>query len=75
MESQKLRDFFFVFFFLCFFFIYLFIYFYSLLYFNYIFFQVFLFRERLSKLDQKTANQYEYLSIKDNNGFVIHKPG
>ncbi|KAH3768884.1 uncharacterized protein LOC127844917 [Dreissena polymorpha] len=37
--------------------------------------RVFLFRETLKKLVRYTASQYEYLSIRDIDGIVTHKPG
>ncbi|KAL3886101.1 hypothetical protein ACJMK2_026122 [Sinanodonta woodiana] len=37
--------------------------------------RIFLFRERLHMLKLHTANQYEYLKLKDKDGYVTHKRG
>lgn len=37
--------------------------------------RVFLFRERFSKLQSKTADRYQFLEIQENNGSISHRPG
>ena len=38
-------------------------------------FQVFLFRERLVQLAEYTANESQYLEIKDLSGLITHQQG